>query len=283
MTVPLAEAATVARKCWRTLEPYHAMIYFVPEAAQRYEDVGVSARSGYFGSRSAPMGAVGPVVVQATFFNFHPELVHRAMDGLWDEVTPGAMLDARHDAVDAALRRLLGDEIDSPQVTEALEILRPAVDAARERPEGRPLFAGHAQLPEPEPPHVALWHAITLLREFRGDGHVATLLDAGFRGVEGLILHGASGDVPLPVLQQTRAWPDDEWDAAVEAMHERLLVEGESLTTVGTELRARIEGRTDELAAAAWRAIDVSAAERLREIVRPWSRSISATGFGFTD
>ena len=272
-------AAEIARKCWRTLEPYHGMIYFVPEAADAYEAVGVTGRSGYFGSRSAPMGAVSPLVVQATFFNFHPELVHRAMDGLWDEVRPDDLVGARFEAADAALRRMLGDDVDDPAMAEAVELLQPAVEAARRHPEGRPLFAGHADLPVPDAPHLALWHAITLLREFRGDGHIAALLDAGLSGVEALVLHGATGEVPMLVLRQTRAWPEDEWADAREELQRRALLEGDTLTETGAQLRGRIEERTDELAARAWEAVSAEAAERVREIVRPWSRSISATAF----
>lgn len=285
MTNDLTEAATIARKCWRTLEPYHGMIYFVPEAAERYEAIGVTGRSRYFGSRSAPMGAVAPLVVQATFFNFHPELVQRAMEGLWESTTPEDLLLARHQAVDNALRRFLGDDVDDPAVGEAVELLRPAVDAACARPEGRPLFAGHARLPEPEVPHLALWRAITLLREFRGDGHIAALVDAGLSGVEALILHGATGQVPMDVLQSTRAWPDDEWQAGLDGLRARGLIDGgrgeaETLTAAGTELRDRIEARTDALAAPAWGAIGEDDADRVRTIVRPWSRTISATAFG---
>ena len=281
MPSPPTEAAAVARKCWRTLEPIHGMIYFVPEAADRYAEVGVTGRSGYFGSRSAAMGAVTAGVVRATFFNFQPDLVARAMDALWDRVTPSQVLDARLRAADGALRRLLGDEVASPQVTEAVALLRPVVDAARKRPEGRPLFAGHAELPEPEAPHLALWHQITLLREFRGDGHIAALVDAGLRGVEALVLHGASGEVSPRVLKDSRAWSDSAWNAAVDELRSRGLLEGDELSTRGTELRAGIEDRTDALAAPAWGAIGVDDAARLRSIVRPWSKAISQTSFGF--
>ena len=278
---PATPAAAVARKCWRTLEPYHGMIYFVPEAAEHYGDIGVDGRSGYFGSRSAAMGAVGPLVVPATFVNFHPELVDRAMTGLWERTTPEAMLLARHSAADAALRRLLGDAVDDPAMHDAVDILRPAVDAACRRPEGRPLFAGHARLPEPEVPHLALWWAITLLREFRGDGHVAALVDADLTGAEALILHGATGQVPMSVLQSTRAWPEDEWQLAMENLRRRGLLGAttEVLSPAGAELRDHIEARTDELAAPAWSAIDEDEADQLRAIVRPWSKSISETAF----
>ncbi len=275
------DAALLARKCWRTLEPYHGMIYFVPEAAEEYATLGVEGRSGYFGSRSAAMGAVGPLVVQATFFNFHPGLVERAMDGLWDRVTPEELLMARHRAVDRALRRMLGDAVEDQSIRDAVDILRPVVDAACARPEGRPLFAGHARLPEPEDlPHVALWWAITLLREFRGDGHIAVLVDAELSGLDALLLHGATGDVPMPVLQSTRAWSDDEWAAGLADMqHRGLITPDETLTDDGRRLRDHIEARTDRLSVPAWGVLDVDDAERLRTLVRPHSKSISAAAF----
>lgn len=277
------EAVVAARKCWRTLEPVHGMIYFVDEAVEEYSAIGVDGRSGYFGSRSAAMGAVGPLVVQATFFNFHPDLVFRAMDGLWERTTPEDMLAARHRAVDRALRRMLGEEIDNPDMVEAVNLLRPAVESAVTRPEGRPLFAGHARLPEPDVPHLALWWAATLLREFRGDGHIAALVDAEVSGVEALLLHAATGQVPMDVLQSTRSWPEDEWQAGVDRLRNRGLMErspeGERLTARGALLRDRIEARTDELAAPAWQAVAAEDTERIRELVRPWAKSISNQTF----
>lgn len=253
------------------------MIYFVPEAQEHYSRLGVEGRGGYFGSRSAAMGAVGAEVVRATFFNFHPGLVARAMDGLWETVAPAALLDARQRAADAALRRLLGDAVAGADIAEAAALLRPAVDAARGRPEGRPLFAGHASVAEPEEPHLALWWAITLLREFRGDGHIAALVDAGMSGLDALLLHGASGEVPMPVLQATRGWSDEEWAAGLDSMRARGLIDDSSLSERGQALRDRIEARTDELAASAWAALDPADATRLRSLVRPHAKTIAAT------
>src|SRR3546814_15571076 len=93
-----------ARKTWRTLEPIHGYIYFAPEAVDAYAALGVVGRSGYFGSRSAPMGAVPAEVVIATFFTFDPGLVRHAVDGLWDTVSPAALIDARFGAAAAMLR-----------------------------------------------------------------------------------------------------------------------------------------------------------------------------------
>ena len=115
---------TTARKVWRTLEPYHGMIYFVPEAAEAYARLGITGRHGYFASRAAPMGAVSAEVVVSTFFNFNPEVVHAAIPSSWNVAAPSAIIDARFGAADAALRRVLGDAVASPEMSEAATLAR---------------------------------------------------------------------------------------------------------------------------------------------------------------
>jgi hypothetical protein len=268
-------AAVVARKTWRTLEPIHGMIYFAPEAAEEYATLGVTGRSGYFGSRAAPMGAVGAEVVVATFFNFHPDLVRRAMESVWSTTSPGALHAARVRAVDLALRRAFGDTIGGDDLARAAHLARRAAEAATELPEGRPLFAGHAALEWPTERHLELWHAQTLLREFRGDGHVAMLVSEGLSGLDALILHAATGEVPRAALQLTRSWSDGEWDAAVAALHARGVVHADgSFTDDGRRLRDGIEAATDRLAAAPYTALGDDGCTELRTLARPFSKQV---------
>jgi len=271
----------MARKMWRTLEPYHGMIYFAPEATAAYEALGVTGRGGYFASRAAPMGAVPAEVVIATFFNFNPALVRQGIPSAWEAATPAELLDARLAAAGAALRRSLGDQVEDPSVGRAAELARTAADACT--PAGRPLYAGHASLPWPAPPHLALWHAITLLREFRGDGHIACLVDAGMEGIDALVLHAASGDVPRAALQSSRQWDDDDWAASVAKLQARGLVDGDGAFTVaGAALWQHVEDRTDALALAPWAALGQDRCDELRGLVRPLSKAIVAGGtFGF--
>ena len=188
-------AALLARKTWRTVEPLHGMIYFVPEAAEAYERLGITGRAGYFASRAAPMGAVAAELVVATFFNFNPDLVHAAIPGAWDITTPEALVKARLSAVDGAFRRVLGDDVlESRSMDRAAELARGLAETASTQVEGRPLSAGHAELPWPDLPHLVLWHAQSILREFRGDGHVALLLTHGLSGIDALVTHAAAGD-----------------------------------------------------------------------------------------
>lgn len=270
--------AEVGRKTWRTLEPYHGAIYFVPESSEEYRRVGVQDRmAGYFASRSAAMGAVSANVVIATFFNFDHGLVRRSMDGVWDVVTPAELQAARFTAADRMIQRLAPGAVGSVDVVEAATLARQAAEVACERPEGRPLFAGNAALPWPDEPHMILWHAQTLLREFRGDGHIAALTWAGLTGCEALVSHAAAGEVPGAVLQGSRQRTDDDWHAAHDSLRDRGWLDAEgAFTDVGREGRAEIERHTDVLAAGPYAALGEDRCQRLRELVRPISKQMAA-------
>jgi hypothetical protein len=265
----------LARKTWRTLEPLHGMIYFAPEAAEAYARLGITGRTGYFASRAAPMGAVTAEVVVATFFNFNPELVSSSLPRAWEIASPDAVLAARLEAVDAAFRRVLGDAVGSQEMHRAAALARGMAEIAGMHTEGRPLCAGHADLPWPDEPHLALWHAQSILREFRGDGHIALLVTHGLSGIEALITHAAAGEVPVSVLKATRGWPDDAWNAAVAALQERgWLCEGDglSLTEWGAGTRQEIEEQTDVLASTPYHWLGEEDCAELRTLARPWSK-----------
>ncbi len=291
-TVEPTVSPLTARKTCRTLEPVHGMIYFAPEAAQSYVQVGLRTEDGYFASRSAAMGAVGAETVIATFFNFNPDLVRVSLPRAWDSASPAAVLEARIGAADAALRRMLGDAVDGPEMERAAVLARQAAVQATVRYEGRPLFAAHAGLPWPDPPHLVLWHAQTLLREFRGDGHIAALVLGDLDPVEALVLHLATGDLPEAFLRGTRGWPDDLWEAGVARLVGRGLIERAdpsdrhrapvALTDQGAALRDGIEETTDRLAVFAYQPLGEEGCSELRALVRPFSRAVvEGAGFGF--
>ena len=272
---------TIARRTFRTLEPVHGMIYFAPESAERYAALGLRGRSGYFASRAAPMGAVPAEVVIATFFNFWPELVRGVIPAAWEIVTTTQVLAARFEAADAALRRALGDDVASEGVVEAAGLARRAAEVACENPEGRPLFAGHVALQWPEAPHLVLWHAQTLLREYRGDGHIAALVGEGFNALDALITHAAMNEVPANLLRATRAWPEADWQAGVDSLRARgLLAPGPDLafSDAGREIRDAIEARTDALAVRAYEPLGEDGCARLRALGRVVSRAVIDAG-----
>jgi len=218
--------------------------------------------------------------VVATFFNFRPSLVHAGIPEVWAIASPKIISAARLEGADRQLRETLGEAtIVSPEMVEAADLARVAVEACR--PEGRPLFAGHLGLAWPEEPHLALWHAATLLREYRGDGHIAALVAEGFDAVEALVTHGAAGDnlVPSPVLKLTRGWTDEEWDAGRERLIERgWLTTTDELTEAGQAARQRVEDVTDARSAAPYQHLGEEGSDRLRALVRPFSKAIVASG-----
>ena len=271
--------STIARKTWRTLEPYHGMIYFVPEAAEAYAGLGIEGFDGYFASRGAAFGEASAELVIATFFNFHPGVVRHALPKVWATASPADVLAARRRAAGSALRRLTGEAGTDADVERAAELIRPAAEATADTIAGRPLAAAHLALDWPDDPVVALWHGITVLREHRGDGHVACLTEAGLGGLDALILHAATGDVPASILQASRRWSDDEWAAGIDDLATRGLVDaGGAFTDAGRALRDGIESRTDELATPPWAAIGEDACDELRRLVRPASKAIVGGG-----
>jgi len=263
------------------LEPLHTLIYFVPEARERYESAGVSGGvRGYFASRSAPLGQVPAEVVVATFYNFAPAHVRKAIPSVWETSTPARVLEARLDAVDAALRRLLGDEVGSDAMAEAAKLARTATEAAGV--EGRPLYAAHVALPWPDPPHLQLWHAATLLREHRGDGHIAALVLSGLSGLEASVTYVATGhSMPEEVQRKTRGYSEEEWQRTKDELRDRqLLDDGYALTDTGRALREQIEVQTDAAAAAPYDHLGADPTQRLIDLVRPWARSVTKQIFG---
>jgi hypothetical protein len=270
------------RRTFQAAERIHAMIYFTPYFLPAYEAVGLKGRRmGYFASRAAAMGPVPADVVIATFFNFNPELIRKAIPDAWALATPQAILGARLSAVDSSLREAWGDGVDGPEVAEAAALARVAAEAAIQWPHGRPLFGAHAELPWPAEPHLALWHAQTLLREFRGDGHVALLTTAGLTPVEALVTHAAAGPATAEALQVSRAWGDDAWAAGVAQVRARgWLADGDelALSEAGREFRQGLEDRTDELAVGAYAALGPAGCDRLAELARPLSQAITDSG-----
>jgi hypothetical protein len=261
------------------MEPIHAVVYFAPDVKSAFEELGLHGFwRGYFASRAAPMGPVPAEVVIATFYNFAPEMVRWAMSETWSRADPAAITAVRLRLADRTLRSWLGDEtIDAPEVTEAAQLARRAAEAAN--PLGRPLFASYTALDWPELPHLALWHATTLLREHRGDGHISALVTEQVDGCEANVLTGASGASTSELQRASRQWPDDEWDAAVERLRGRGWIEDDAtLTRAGTAAKQRIEDRTDELASPPLAALDDAERQHLLALLTDLSRALLNAG-----
>jgi hypothetical protein len=263
----------VARRAWTLFEPIHAIVYFAPEAPEHYKAAGLRGGwMGYFASRSAPMGAVSAGLVTAVFHSFQPAMVARAIPDAWSFSNLDLALSARTAAADAALRRLWGDELESAGM---IATAAAAMSVARGlRGGGRPLYTATAALVEPEAAHLKLWHACTLLREHRFDGHVAALTVHNLDGLESLITALAAGSgMDVPTMRRFRGWTEEEWAQGVERLRDRGVIDAAGgLTAAGRELRGAVEEMTDRLAAHVWEAMDSGAREQLFTDMRRLAR-----------
>jgi hypothetical protein len=267
-------------RAYRAIEPLHSHVYFAPETDEHLTSVGLQpGRMCYLAGRAAPMGPVGPGVVTATFYNFSPSLVARHIPRAWTLASPERILGARLDAARASLTRLLGgpDAVAAPEVGELADLLREGCSVLT--PEGRPLYAGHADQPWPEEPLLVLWHAASLLREYRGDGHLTALLRADLSGLESLISHTATGrGFTEPAAKATRGYSDEEWTAGCAALADRGLLDDAGLTAAGQELRDRIEAETDVLSADPWLFLGPERTARVVELGKAFSARLVANG-----
>ncbi len=267
---------SLARRTWQLLEPYHALVYFDPNARAIYESIGLKGYwMGYFASRSAAMGPVRPEVVVATFYNFHPRMVHRALPDAWSFSTPEAVLEARYRLADTAIDRALAGNLAAREIAEAGHIARDVALACR--PHGRPLYAAHAALAWPTDPHLVLWHAATMWREFRGDGHVAALTVHGIDGCEAHVLAAAAGILPER-QRDHRGWSDGEWvDAETRLRGRGLLNERDGLTREGQALHDEIEDVTDALSLPPLDAVGRQRIEKMHAALQPLCEQIVRT------
>jgi hypothetical protein len=257
-------ASEAARRMWTLFEPIHTVTYFAAEARAAFEAAGVRGFwRGYFAGRSAPLGRVTAAPVTASFYTFAPQMVGRALPGVWDLITPDQALTAREAGAVAALNRLLGDLTDAVGV--AADML--AAAAAGLDCSGRVLAGANAALPVPADPVARLWHAATVLREHRGDGHFAALLAADVDGGESNVLR-AGIDLPRATIQPLRGWSDEQWADAAARLTERGLIGNDGAATpAGAALRAGVEATTDAAASRPWR--DQEFAAELARVLYP--------------
>jgi hypothetical protein len=256
---------------WTLFEPLHAVTYFAPEGRAAFEAAGLRGFwRGYFASRSAPLGTAPAAVTVALYANFAPRMVQRAIPSVWELASPERALAARLEGSVAALSRL----VDGQDVAEAASVLRTVADGAPTA--GRALGAANAALPWPDEPLAVLWHAATVLRELRGDGHVLAQLAVGLDGLSTMVLRSGH-DLEREALQPNRGWTDEEWAACAESLTGRgLLGPDGRITPAGVDALDRAEALTDELAQEPWTLAGADAADRFSELAAPLAAAARA-------
>ena len=252
------EISRKARHIWDVVEPVAACVYFAPEAHAAYEELGYEGsrltnngiafpdRVAYFISRGACMGKVPGEVVAAAFGVFKREAVVALVEEGWGICPdPEPVLAARERGAAACLSRVLGESPDG--LGRATDLLGRAAEAAPG--EGRHLFSGLQSLGLPGTPVADLWRAADLVREHRGDSHIAAWTAHGFDACEIGVITDVWRGQPLKSWVRSRAWTDEELDAAVERLRSSGLLAGESITEQGWQAREDVDTTTDTMEA----------------------------------
>jgi len=230
---------------------------------------------GYFAGRAAPLGPAPAEVVHAVFYNFADGEVARHIPWVWSKTTPQEAIAVRERGSAAALRQMIGQLADSPGLARVADLAtRAGVSAPTE---GRALYAGLRALAVPEEPVARLWHASTLLREHRGDGHNVALVAHGIGGTEAHVLLALSLGMPAEQFGRVHHLPKAQLAAVVDGLRDRGLVGAAGgLTDAGREIRERIETLTDELAAPPYEVLDADELDELIASLEPIATALQA-------
>jgi hypothetical protein len=275
--MPHSEPA--ARRLFELTEPISLVNFFSPEPNDSMAELGFRTYwDGYFAGRSAPLGRVPAEVVHAAFYNFAEGEVARHLPQVWDTTTPEAAHAAREQGCVAALRRILGDLVGTPGLARAAELLAQASISAPT--EGRFMYAGLRALPVPEEPVARLWHAANMLREHRGDGHIAALVSERIGGTEAHVLSALDmGIYPAESFGRIHHLPMARLAEVMDGLRDRGLLDASGrFTDAGRATKARIESLTDALAEAPYQALDARELDQLIVSLEPISGRLEETG-----
>ena len=258
-----------ARRMFELVEPIGMLPYSADEPNDAMFALGfTNSWDTYFAGRAAPLGLTGPEVVDALFYNFAPGEVARHIPQVWRTTTPDAAIAARRAGCAAALRRALRDDVESPAFARATELLTRAATSAPVQ--GRPMYGALLALPVPEDVAARLFHAASLLREHRGDGHIVALRVEGVGGAEAHALLALDMGLPAERFGRLHHLPAAHIAAVVGGMRERGLIGADGwLSEQGRAVKARVEERTDDLAAEPYRCLDTDELAELTACLEP--------------
>ena len=259
----------MARRMFELVEPIGVIPYSADEPNEAMFALGFTNYwDTYFAGRAAPLGLAAPAVVDALFYNFAPGEVARHIPKVWRTTTPEAAIAAREAGCVQALRRILGDHVHTVAFARAADLLTKAAVSAPY--EGRPMYAALRALPIPEDVVVRLFHAASLLREHRGDGHIAALMVEGVGGLEAHVLLALDMGMPAEKFGRIHHLPAPQLAAVIDGMRDRGLIGDDGwLTEQGRAVKQRVEEMTDDRAAKPYESLEPAELEELMAGLEP--------------
>jgi hypothetical protein len=267
---------SMARRMFELVEPIGVIPYSADEPNEAMFALGFTNYwDTYFAGRAAPLGLAPAEVVDALFYNFAPGEVARHIPKVWRTTTPEAAIAARQMGCVKALRRILGDHVDSPALARAADLLLKAATSAPF--EGRPMYAALRAIPIPDDVVARLFHAASLLREHRGDGHIAALMIEGVSGLEAHVLFALDMGMPAENFGRIHHLPAAQLAAVIDGLRDRGLIGDDGwLSEPGRAVKQRVEALTDDLAAKPYERLEPGELDELMATLEPLATRLLA-------
>ncbi|MBV8160772.1 MAG: MarR family transcriptional regulator [Acidimicrobiia bacterium] len=260
---------SMARRMFELVEPIGVIPYSADEPNEAMFALGFTNYwDTYFAGRAAPLGRVPAEVVDALFYNFAPGEVARHIPKVWDTTTPEAAIAARQMGCAKALRRILADHVDSPAFARVVDLLLRAATSAPF--EGRPMYAALRAIPIPDDMVARLFHAASMLREHRGDGHIAALMIEGVGGLEAHVLYALDMGMPAEKFGRIHHLPPAQLAVVVDGIRDRNLIGDDGwLSETGRAIRQRVEALTDAAAEKPYESLEPEELDELVTTLEP--------------
>jgi hypothetical protein len=270
---PIVARGGPARRLRDAIEPIAMHAVWCARTNQRLAaEFGLDFLGAYVWGRASALGDAAAGVVVAGFAVFEPSFLAAVYSDARAKASLADLVRVRDAATAESLRELLGD---SAEVAGVATVLRRGIDAADRA--GKPMFAGLAGRDWPEDPYGQLWRACDILREHRGDAHVAACVAAGLDAVEMNVVTEVWLGMPMFSYSATRAWSPEALTGAADRLRARGLLDGDVLSAAGQQARAEIEERTD---AAQHRVVEAIGADLDDAVARvgEWSATLVDRG-----
>ncbi len=272
------ERLASALQTWAQLESLHDLTYFAKECRASYKQLGVAdSWARYFGGRAAPLGRVEPGIVTAVFYSFAGRNVAAAIPSVWETATPDQFVEARFHGLMAAWDRIMDQSPLAPDQEVVVRAGQIADKAANNGDtSGHPLYAANLSVQPLDDPVSKLFHAATLIREYRGDCHNNLLAVNQIGGCQAHILMVAIGAEERSAAQKSRGYTDAEWMEGSEELIARGLIDQDlNIKPEGRAFRSELELRTNLLMTTLFDAVTDAELGELQALTAPIEMAIA--------
>jgi hypothetical protein len=143
------------------------------------------------------------------------------------------------------------------------------------------MYAALRAIPIPDDVVARLFHAASLLREHRGDGHIAALMIEGVGGLEAHVLLALDMGMRAEKFGRIHHLPAAQLAAVIDGMRDRGLIGDDGwLSEQGCAAKQRVETLTDDLAAKPYESLEPSELDELMATLDPLAtRLLAAQAF----